>query len=374
MTRRIPLSKPDLRGNEAAYVLQAIRSTWISSTGEYVDRLERDFAELVGSRHALTVCNGTAALHLALLGLGIGPGDEVIIPSLTFVATANAVTYVGAHPVFADVDPETWCIDPTAVERAITARTRAVIPVHLYGHPCEMRALHRLTNGRGIALIEDAAEALFATYEGQAIGALGDVGAFSFYGNKILTCGEGGIVTTNDTALFAKMRLVRGQGMDPSRRYYFPVIGHNFRLSNVACAIMCSQLERKEEIVARRKAIFALYGEHLKNVPGIDLQPQMPNVEIAPWLFCITVDHERYGRTRDDLMTLLHERGIETRPFFIPLHQLPPHKAAWQSRHMPLPHTERISCAGMNLPTYPELTDEEIEYICKVISDAVRPE
>src|SRR6476661_6359846 len=220
---RIPVAAPDLTGNEEKYVLEALRSSWISSTGPFIDRFEREFAAVNGTRTSLGVCNGTVALHLALLALDVRPGDEVLIPSLTYIATANAVRYVGAEPVFVDVDPETWCIDPQRLEDAITPRTRGIIPVHLYGHPADMDAINHLAAVHGLWVVEDAAEAHFARYKNQIVGSLGRIATFSFYGNKILTSGEGGALTLDDPHLELRIRTLRGQGMDPSRRYFFPV-------------------------------------------------------------------------------------------------------------------------------------------------------
>ena len=260
-------------------------------------RFEREFAQLCNSQSALAVCNGTIALHIALLTLGVRPGDEVLVPSLTYIATANAVRYVGGEPVFVDVDPNTWCIDPVKLEASITLRTRGIIPVHLYGHPCDMDAINRTAAVHGLWVVEDAAEAHFAKYKGKTTGSLGTLGTFSFYGNKILTSGEGGAVTINDPALELRMRTLRGQGMDPQRRYYFPVTGYNFRLTNVACALLCAQLDRREAIIAQRQQIFQQYRKALEGIPGIGFQPVADWATPAQWLFCATVDAEAYGRT-----------------------------------------------------------------------------
>ena len=322
---RIPLAVPDLSGNEERYVLDAVRSSWISSTGPYVTRFEREFAAMCGTRAAIAVCNGTAALHVALLALDLKPGDEVLVPSLTFVSAANSVRYCGAQPVFVDVDPATWCLDPARLAAAATPRTRGIVVVHLYGHPADMDAIRAFADARGLWVVEDAAEAHGARYKGKPVGGLGRIGTFSFYGNKIFTSGEGGAVTLDDPALERRARILRGQGMDPDRRYWFPVVGYNYRLTNVACALLCAQLERREAILARRRAICAAYRRKLEGVPGVGFQPVAPWAEPAPWLFSITVDAEAFGRTRDELMAALAAEGIETRPFFIPMHQLPPY-------------------------------------------------
>jgi perosamine synthetase len=357
--RRIPVAAPDLSGNEEAYVGEAIRSSWISSTGPFVGRFEREFATACGTATALGVCNGTVALHLSLLALGVRPGDEVLVPALTYVATANAVRYVGGEPVFVDVDPATWCLDPAKLENAITRRTRGIIAVHLYGHPADMDAINRVAGIHGLWVVEDAAEAHFATYKGKPVGGLADIATFSFYGNKLITSGEGGAVTLSDPRIELRARTLRGQGVDPTRRYYFPVTGYNFRLTNVACAILCAQIERREAIVDRRRRMFATYRSGLDGIPGIGFQPVADWAMPAPWLFCITVDPYAYGRTRDELVTRLDAEGIETRPFFMPLNALPPFREGAIGRGDAVPVAEGLSESGLNLPTFGGLTDED---------------
>lgn len=365
--QRIPVSAPDLSGNEEKYVVDAIQSSWISSSGSYVTRFERDFAKLCETRTTISVCNGTIALHLTMLALGVGPGDEVLVPSLTYIATANAVRYVGAEPVFVDVDLHTWCIDPALLEANITARTRGIIAVHLYGHPADMDAVNRVAEKHGLWVVEDAAEAHLARYKGRPVGSLARAATFSFFGNKILTCGEGGAVTLDDPELERYARLLRGQGMDPERRYYFPVTGYNFRLTNVACAILCAQLERQEQIIARRRQIFATYHENLNNVPGIGFQPVAAWAVPVPWLFCITIDESEFWCSRDRLMAVLAENGIETRPFFVPLHTLPPFQGGIGCRRGMFPVTDRLGETGMSLPTFAALNETDIARICRVV-------
>jgi perosamine synthetase len=364
---RIPVAAPDLSGAEEKNVIEAIRSTWISSTGAFLNRFEAEFAGLCETSGCLAVCNGTVALHLALLGLDVRPGDEVLVPSLTYIATANAVRYVGAEPVFVDVDPETWCIDPKLLEASITRRTKGIIAVDLYGHPADMDAINHIAAVHGLWVVEDAAEAHFARYKGRPTGGLGDIGTFSFYGNKIITCGEGGAVVVNDKHMELRLRTLRGQGMDPQRRYYFPVTGYNFRLTNLAAAILCAQLDRHEQIVAGRERVFTAYDQMLAGIPGIGLQPQAPWAEKAPWLFSMTVDADEYGRTRDELAVLLAEEGIETRPFFLALHKLPPFREESMRRGEELAVTDKLSGDGMNLPTYSALTVSQLEYICNAV-------
>ena len=367
--KNIPVAIPDLSGNEEEYVRDAVKSTWISSMGKYVDRFEEEFAACCGVKTAMGVCNGTVALHLALLAIDARPGDEVLVPSLTYVATANAVRYVGAEPVFVDVDPNTWCIDPQLFEQSITRRTKGIIAVHLYGHPADMDTINHIAGVHGLLVIEDAAEAHFATYKNRPVGGLASIATFSFYGNKIITCGEGGALTLNDPNLELRVRTLRDQGMDSLRRYYFPVTGFNFRITNLACAVLCAQLERREEIMSRRQEVVQQYSERLKDVPGIGFQPVAEQVTSVPWMYCITIDADRYGRTRDELMDFLKERGIDSRPFFIPLHTLPPFREQSLQRKECLPVTDSLASTGMNLPTYPGLSVLDVERICEAIDN-----
>lgn len=363
----IPVACPDLSGNEEAYVVDAIRTSWISSTGPYIGRFEQSFATLCGARSAIAVCNGTVALHLALLTLDVRPGDEVIVPSLSYIATANAVRYVGAEPVFVDIDPQTWCLDPRKIEDAITVRTKGIIAVHLYGHPADMDEINHIAGVNGLWVVEDAAEAPLATYRGKPVGGLSAIATFSFYGNKVLTCGEGGALTLNDPGLELRARTLRGQGMDPRRRYYFPVTGYNFRLTNIACALLCAQLEKRERIMARRAEIFAHYRRRLEGVPGLGFQPVAPWATLSPWLFCITIDEAAFGRTRDAVMAGLGEIGIETRPFFIPLHQLPPFREQSRARGEKLPITSDLASRGINLPTFSAMTAEQVDRVAEAL-------
>jgi len=307
-----------------------------------------------------------------MLALDVRHGDEVLVPSLTYIATANAVRYVGAEPVFVDVDPNTWCIDPAKLEDAITRRTRGIIPVHLYGHPADMDAINHIAAVHGLWVVEDAAEAHLANYKGKKVGGLGHMATFSFYGNKIFTSGEGGAITLNDPRLELRTRTLRGQGVDPNRRYFFPVTGYNFRLTNLACAILCAQLERRKDIVKKRREIYSLYNKFLDGIPGIGFQPVASWAEPANWLFNITVDGKDYGMLRDDLIDHLAERGIETRPFFISLHELPPFREESRRRGDFLPVTQRLSSSGISLPTFQGLSSEDIEYISETIRNGRR--
>jgi perosamine synthetase len=362
------MSVPDLSEREERNVIEALRSSWISSTGVFVDEFERQFARACGSRSSVAVSNGTVALHLALLAHCVGPGDEVIVPSLTYVATANAVRYVGADPVFVDVDPKTWTLDPTLIEAAISVKTKGIVVVHLYGHPTDMDAVNTIAERHGLWVVEDAAEAFGATYKGRPVGSLGSVATWSFYGNKILTSGEGGALTVDDPELESRIRLLRGQGMDPARRYYFPVIGYNYRLTNVACGMLVAQLERAAEMLDRRRVLYHAYADGLRGVAGIELQPKAEWAVLAPWLFSVTINAGSFGRSRDELITWLDREGVETRPFFIPIHLLPPYQSARLGSS--LPHTERLGATGISLPTSSTFAPEDAERVVEAIRRA----
>lgn len=362
----IPVYKPDLSGNELKYVNDCIATSWISSLGKYVERFEAGFAEFCGVKHAVAVSNGTVALHLALVLFDIGPGDEVIVPTLTFVATANAVHYTGATPVFVDSDPDTWTIDPDLIEAKITSRTRAIIPVHLYGHPANMEPIMKLAAKYDLAVIEDAAEAHGAEYRGRRVGGVGHVGCFSFYGNKVITTGEGGMLTTNDTSLAEKARILKDHGMSKEVRYWHSVVGYNYRMTNIQAAIGLAQLERADGIMGRKLEIAQLYHAKLADCPGIIRHPQMDWAKNIYWMYSILVTDESV-LSRDELMVALRKQGIDTRPFFIPMHQLPPYKEEgdW-------PVADALSRQGINLPSYPTLANTEIDRICETIRELCR--
>ena len=355
---RIPVSSPVLNGNELAYVSECIESSWVSSTGKFIGAFEQMFATFTGAQHAVCTNNGTTALHLALTALDIGPGDEVIVPTLTYIASANSVRYCGATPVFVDVDQETLNIDPEAVRAKITSRTRAIMPVHLYGHPADMDPLTAAASTVGAYVVEDAAEAHGATYRGRPVGGLGHCATFSFYGNKIITTGEGGAVTTNDAALNARLRLLRGQGMDPDRRYWFPVVGFNYRMTNVAAALGLAQLEQVSTFLAARRRLFQAYCEHLSNEDLVVLPPSKPWAEPVNWLFTVRVQDAAIDR--DLVMSALEADGIETRPVFYPLHLLPPYAEPMGS----YPIAERIGRSGISLPTHLKMDLGDVERVC----------
>ncbi|MCE9591589.1 MAG: DegT/DnrJ/EryC1/StrS family aminotransferase [Planctomycetes bacterium] len=357
----LPLTEPYLQGNEIVYVTDCIRSGWVSSLGEYIGRFEQSFAAFCGTRHGVAICNGTAALHLALLTLDIGPGDEVIVPSLTFIATANAVRYTGATPVFADCRESDWTIDTDHAARKVTPRTRAIIPVHLYGFPADMEGLTALAAAHQLHVVEDAAEAHGAGYHGRRVGGFGVMNIFSFYGNKIITTGEGGMITANDDALVARARFLRDHAMSPEKRYWHPEVGYNYRLTNVQAAMGLAQMEQIDWIISRKREIARRYNTLLAGVPGVVLPPEGPGVEPVYWMYSILVTRD-FPIGRDALREKLKSSGIDSRPFFYPVHTLPPY-ADGQS----LPVSERISSQGVNLPCGPRLTDDDIRRVAEVI-------
>jgi len=357
----IPIYEPTLGAQEEAYLLDTIRSGWISSNGKYIKEFEQRFAAFCGVAHGVSVSNGTTALHLILHALGIGPGDEVIVPALTFIASANTVVYTGATPVFADVDPATWTIDPAAVERLIGPRTKAIMPVHVYGHPADMDALQELASAHGLLLIEDAAEAHGAQIGERRTGALGMAAAFSFFANKIITTGEGGMVTTDDATLAARCRMLRDHAMPPGRRYWHDEVGFNYRMTNLQAAVGVAQMGRIAEFIARKRAIAERYHAGLQGIPGLTLPVERANCINVYWMYSILVDRP-FPLTRDDLMLALRQDAIDSRPFFHPLDTLPPYQSA-----TPCPVALQLSRQGLNLPSSPSLTDDQVDRICHVI-------
>jgi perosamine synthetase len=360
---RIPVAEPALVGREEEYVLDCLRGNWISSAGEYVGRFEDAFADFCKVEHAVACANGTVALHVALRALGLGAGDEVICPTLTYVATANAISYCGAKPVFVDSEPNTWTMDPTGLMAAVTSRTKGIVVVHLFGHPADMDPILDFARTRGLFVVEDAAEAHGALYKGRRVGALGDVAIFSFYGNKIITSGEGGMVTMNDSGLASSVRQLKGQGQDPNRRYWFPVIGFNYRMTNIAAAIGLAQLERIDWHLERRREIAKWYTESLAENPSFSLQGQAPWAQSAHWMNSIVLEPAREGR-RDEMIASLDELGIETRPVFYPMHVLPPYRDSEAS----FPVAERLASGGINLPSGAKLTRPHVDFIAETLA------
>ncbi|MBI4355764.1 MAG: DegT/DnrJ/EryC1/StrS family aminotransferase [Candidatus Omnitrophica bacterium] len=360
----IQIASPVLGAEERRNLLACLRSGWVSARGPFVEQFETAFRHLCRTRYAVAVSSGTAALHVSLAALGVERGDEVIVPALTFIATANAVTYTGARPRFADVDPVSWTLDPDAVRRCLTKRTRAIIAVHLFGHPAPLAPLRRLAQRHGLALIEDACQAEGAVYRGRPVGGIGDAGCFSFYGNKTLTTGEGGMLVTNDRRLWQRAQLLRDHGMSPRRRYWHPVIGFNYRLTNLQAALGMAQYHRLRILLRRRRAIATAYTRRLRRVPGLVLPSELAGTRHAYWMYALLVQRP-FPLTRDALARRLARAGVETRPFFTPLHRQPPYRSA---EHFPV--AERLAREGLMLPSSSHLTSQTITKICRLIETA----
>lgn len=356
----IPWARPTLFGNEEELVLDALRSTWISG-GPYVERLEREMADRNSVRNAIAVSNGTIALELALRSLKLRPGDEVIVPAFTFVAAPNMVLALGLTPVYADVDVETFLIDPKEIPRLVTPRTKAVLPVHLYGNVADMDSILEQANAQGVAVIEDSAEALFSRWRGRCAGTLGTLGTFSFHATKTITTGEGGMVVTNDDALAEYCRTLRDHGMRKGKRYWHDIVGYNFRMTNLQAALGCAQLMSLDVIISERARIASAYKERLADCEGVRFQNVVPSVDPVIWTTTVMVDDQRHvealRQRRDFIMAEMLLDGIETRPGFFDLNQLPPYDCP------ALPNARRVSAGTIALPTYVGLSNDEIDRI-----------
>jgi perosamine synthetase len=361
----IPWARPDFWGREREYVIDALDSTWISG-GEYVNRLEREFAVRFGVRHALTASNGTAALHLAYLALGIRPGDEIVAPGFGFMAAANVALHLGARPVFAEVDSDTWCVTADTIEPLLTPRTRAIVPLHTYGNVCQMDEINALAERNGIPVVEDAAEALASRYKGRLAGTMSVIGSFSFQATKTITTGEGGMVVTASDSLRDAIALYRSHGMLRKHFYWHELPGHNFRLTNLQAALGCAQLERLDEILATRKRLHAKYASVLATIDGVTPQQFRPEVDPALWAIAVKLEPSAYPQGRDAVMQQLGDAGVETRPGFYP-----PSAMSFYACP-PLPACEALSRQVISLPSYASLREEQVEYICKQLSRVKR--
>ncbi len=360
--RRISVAEPCLDGNEAKYVNQCIEETWISSRGEFVDRFEAALAQQCGVRHAVVTSNGTTALHLALLAHGVSQDDEVIMPSLTYVATANATKYCNAHPVFIDSEANYFAVDSEKLEAAITSRTKAIITVPLYGHPVDMDPIRAIAAKHGISVIEDSAEAIGATYKGKPVGSLADCSTFSFFGNKLITTGEGGAVVTDNEELANRMRFLRGQAVSPDQNYWHTEVGYNYRMTNVAAAIGVAQMERIDSHIAKRRVVAEIYDRTLGSFALIEKPQVAPWATHSYWMYTILLA-ENAGIDRDLFMQRLKDSGIETRPVFYPVHTLPP----YQQYPADCPVASDLAARGVNLPTHGNLSGEDVEYVCEQV-------
>jgi perosamine synthetase len=364
--KQIPIAEPWLGSNERQLLSECVRTGWVSSQGRFVGEFEDAFASYCGVKYGVATASGTSALHLALACLDVGPGDEVIVPTLSFIGTANPVTYCGATPVFVDSVPDTWNLDPAAVKRAITRRTRAIIVVHLYGHAAHMDEILALAHRHGIPVIEDACEAHGGEYRGRKVGSLGTVGCFSFYGNKIITTGEGGMVVTNNGAIAENARLLRDHGMSKKKKYWHAHIGFNYRMTNIQAALGVAQMKRIESVIERKRRNAAIYNSLLKELPGLVLPQEAPWARHVYWLYTILIE-DRFKSSRTSVIKDLAAQGIETRPVFYPITSMPPYRNGGRQRFAV---AEKISKEGLSLPSSPLLQEDCIRRICAVFASA----
>jgi len=362
----IPVCEPTLSGHETEYVLSCLKTNWISSAGQFIPAFEKTFSAKCGAKYGISCTSGTTALHLALATLGLGRGDEVILPTFTMIATANAVAYTGAKPVLVDVEPRTWNIDIDHVESKITSRTKAIMPVHMYGHPAEMDSLLSLAKKHHLFILEDAAHAHGAEYKGRRAGSLGHAACFSFYANKIITTGEGGMITTNDEAFAEKARTLRDHAFSKERHFWHKYQGFNYRMTNLQAAIGVAQTENFDVLVEARIKNAALYDRYLQDIPGLTPPPRTPGIKNVFWMYAILVE-DSFGISRDELRKKLALRGIETRSFFIPIHLQPIYRRKFKRG---FPVSEELCRKGLYLPSSSSLTHKEIEKIASEIRRA----
>lgn len=355
---------PSISAREASYALDAAQRGWNNEWNKYIRRFETTFADYVGAKYALSTSSCTGALHLALAALGIGPGDEVIVPDITWVATANAVVYVGATPIFADIDPQTWCLDPKSMEEAITSRTRAIIPVHLYGHPAEMDRIMAIAQAHDLFVVEDAAPAIGAEFRGQKTGTFGHLAAFSFQGAKLAVTGEGGILVTSDETLYEKAYALWDQGRTPGT-FWINEVGWKYKMSNIQAALGLGQIERIDELIEAKRRIFGWYVEGLAGVPHITLNHEAPWARSIYWMTSILLDEDA-SLGRDELRVYLRQRNVDTRPVFPAISQYP----IWPRPQIPQPTARRVGDQAINLPSGVCLKRDKIAYVCTCIRDA----
>lgn len=364
MNYKIPVYRPHLGGNEKKYVDECLDTDWISSKGKYINLFEDKFCDYIGVKYATAVSNGTTALHLALETLGIKHGDEVIVPTFTYIASVSTIVYTGATPVFVDSDESDWQMSIDDLKNKITPKTKAIVVVHLYGQPNKMDEIMAIAREYGLFVIEDCAESFGSTYKGKHTGTFGDIAAFSFYGNKTITTGEGGMLVTNDYYLYNKAYHLKMHGVSSVRYYWHDVIGYNYRMTNICAAIGLAQIERADDIIVKKKSIAKKYNELLQGLP-VTFQPDREDSTNAFWMYTILVDTVK---TRDTLMEYLSSKLIETRPTFYPVHTMP----MFSNQYKKFNVAEDISIRGINLPSYPEISDEDLKYVCDSIKEFFR--
>lgn len=358
---QIPWAQPDFWGLEETYLVEALHSTWISG-GAFVGRFEREVAAFSGSPFAIATSNGTTAIHLAYLGMGLRPGDEIVVPGFCYLAAANIALQMSTKPVFAEVDPDTYCVTAAAVEAVMTPRTKLIVAVHTYGNVCEMDDIMSLARSKGVPVLEDAAESFASRYKGRPSGSIAPIGIYSFHATKTITTGEGGMVVTHDEALAGRMALYRSHGVS-SRRYLHDLPGHNFRLTNLQAALGCAQFERLDSIARERKRVHRTYTAALKGIAGLRLQAFRSEVEPVLWALALELDPAAYPQGRDEVIGQLAAEGIETRNGFYAAsqHSIYPDCAA-------LPICERLGSNVISLPTFPSLRDQQIDFICSKLA------
>lgn len=369
--QRIPVSGPSITEKEIAYVTDAVTNAWYGNANMYHERFERAFAEYVGMHHAIALPSCTSAIHLSLLALGVGPGDEVIVPESTWIATSAPITYVGATPIFADIDPRTWCLSAKSFESCITSRTRAVIPVDLYGNMPEMAEILDVAQRHGVRIVEDAAEAIGSEYQGKKAGSFGIMGVFSFHGSKTLTTGEGGILVTDDTDLYRRVLTLRDHGRAAGEKLFWNAeVGQKYKMSSMQAALGLAQLERIDELVAHKRQIFAWYERELSGFDGVVLNYEAPSTKNTYWMVT-AITSPRFGLEKEAIMRELSKRNIDPRPFFYPLSSLPAYAQTAQAADARQRNAVayQISPYGVNLPSGMNMTEDSVRYVCDALKD-----
>ena len=361
----IPIYEPYLDEEEAKAVYEVVKSGWVSSKGKQIELFEKGLASYVGKKYGVSTSNGTTALHLALASLGITSGDEVIVPDFTFVSPVNAVIYQGARPVLLDAETTTWGMNPDLIEKKITGKTKAIIVVHIYGNPAMIKEISEIAERHAIPLIEDCAESLGAIYDKRKVGTWGTISCFSFYGNKTITTGEGGMCITDDDELYERMKILRDHGMRPDKRYWHQVIGYNYRMTNIQASLGLVQLRKLDDILSIKRRIALEYISSLKDKFSVQVDP--PNGRSVFWLFSVLA-HNQEERNR--IMDYLDRAQIETRPFFFPVHAMPPYKEFFKEENE-FRVSNNISKIGFNLPSFPRLSSMETERISGIVAGAL---
>jgi perosamine synthetase len=365
--REIPLARPDVSQADIEAVLAVLKTPHLS-LGPAIPRFEAAFCTRLSCKHAVAVNSGTAALHLAVRAYGIGPGDEVITSPFTFIATSNCALFEGATPVFVDIDPDTWNIDPQKAAAAVTTRTKAIIPVDVFGQPADMDAICAIARRHNIKVIEDSAEALGATYKGRPAGMLGDVGVFAFYPNKQITTGEGGVLITNDDEVARLARSMRNQGRDPSSGWLgHPRLGYNYRMPDILAALGTSQLGRLDEFVAKRAKVAGMYSQRLREERRVGLQKIEPHVSMSWFVFVVKLADSYEAKDRDRIMAELRKRNIGCNNYFAPIHLQPFYAEKFGYKRGDFPITERVADRTFALPFHPNLSEAEVDEVVRVL-------